>query len=498
MNETVNVKQKKGAPASKDAVRNFLALENREPVVTFAQTRAGKLLVYAIAFIAMQSFLGAWASAVVVGAALVVVALPARRTTVVFFATWALTLIDTAIGGNDFGGNIDYVVQQERFVALTPEMLAIIFLLVAMCCAWVSMRFVARHPQSMLARRPLLTMLAIEASLCIGMVVIPVHGLPRILLWSSLVVLTPFVWFFPLAIVDMRSRDASSPLMQLAVQRPFWSPTYLPFGKGAAFLRKHLSQTPRDIAVTQIKAVKLLLWANLLMAIRAGLAWSIGEQMQVPSIHDAIDAYLNGRALPIGLSWGALVLSTFRYSLQIAMWADIFIGGARLAGYRLPRGSWRPLESRTLMEYFNRFHFYFKELLVDFFFVPTFFAVFRKRPRLRMFFATFMAAGVGNAIWHFLRDIHLIATIGIAEAISTYTSYMFYCVLLAIGVGLSQVRANLGIRPPSGVGGRIYSFLFVWSFVVSLRIFSDESRNHSLGERFAFFLSLFGLNLGML
>ena len=498
MNQTVNVKQKKGVSVSKDAVRNFLALETREPVVAFAQTRVGQLLVYVIAFVAMQPFLGAWASAVVVCAALGAVALPARRTVVIFVSTWTLTLIDTAIGGNDFGGNIDYVAQQERFVALTPATLAIIFLLAAMCCAWLSIRFVGRHPQSLLSRRPLLTILALEALLCTAMVTAPIHGLPRMLLWSSLVVLTPFVWFFPLAIVDMRSREASSPLMQLAVQRPFWSPTYLPFGKGAAFLRKHLSHTPRDIAVTQIKAIKLLLWANLLMAIRAGLAWSIGEQMHVPSIQEAIDAYLSGHSLPVGLSWAALVLSTFRYSLQIAMWADVFIGGARLAGYRLPRGSWRPLESRTLMEYFNRFHFYFKELLVDFFFVPTFFAVFRKRPKLRMFFATFMAAGVGNAIWHFLRDIHLIATIGLSEAISTYTSYMFYCVVLATGVGLSQVRANLGIRPPSGLAGRIYSFLFVWFFVVCLRIFSDESRDHTLGERFSFFMSLFGLNLGMM
>jgi hypothetical protein len=366
-----------------------------------------------------------------------------------------------------------------------------------MCCAGLSLRFVSRHPQSVLSRRPVLCLLALEALLCLATAWAPLHGLPRVLLWSSLVVLTPFVWFFPLAIIDMRSRDPGPPLLQLALQRPYWSPAYLPFGKGAAFLRKHLSQTPRDIAVTQIKAIKLLLWANLLKSLRAALSWSIGEQLNVPGIPDAIDAYLGGHSLPVGMGWAALILSTFTYTLQIAIWAHLFIGSARLAGYRLPRGSWRPLESRTLMEYFNRFHFYFKELLVDFFFVPTFFAVFRKRPQLRMFFATFMAAGVGNAIWHFLRDIHLIATMGPAEAISSYTSYLFYCVVLATGVGLSQLRSNLGIRSPSGVAGRLFSMAFVWSFVVCLRIFSDGSRQHTLGERLEFLMSLFGLPLGM-
>lgn len=497
MSQVVTAKPKKDAPPSRDSVRNFLALENREPIVALAQTRTGQLLIYAISFAAIHSFLDAWACVFVVGAAMAALALPQHRTLVVFVTTWAVTLIDTAIGGNDFAGNIDYVVQQEGFVGLTPESLAIIFLFVAMSCAWLSMGFVRRHPQSLLSRRPMVTMLLLEALLCLAMAMAPVHGVVRVLLWSCLVVLTPFVWFFPFAIVDLRSRDPSPPLLQLAVQRPFWSPTYLPFGKGAAFLRKHLSQTPRDIAITQIKAVKLLLWANLLMGIRAGLAWSVGEQLQVPSIPDAIDAYLGGHPLPIGVSWSALILSTFRYALQIAMWADLFIGCARLAGYRLPRGSWRPLESRTLMEYFNRFHYYFKELLVDFFFVPTFFAVFRKHPRLRMFCATFMAAGVGNALWHFLRDIHLIATIGLFKAIESFTSYMFYCVLLATGVGLSQLRANRGLRPPSGVPGRLYSYVFVWSFVVCLRVFGDESRNHTLGERFAFLMSLVGVNLGV-
>ena len=59
-----------------------------------------------------------------------------------------------------------------------------------------------------------------------------------------------------------------SPLpLQMSLLRPYWSPAYLPFGKGAAFLRKHLSTTPHALAVTQLKAIKLLVWANLLFAI---------------------------------------------------------------------------------------------------------------------------------------------------------------------------------------------------------------------------------------
>ena len=112
-----------------------------------------------------------------------------------------------------------------------------------------------------------------------------------------------------------------------------------------------------------------------------------------------------------------------------------------------------------------------------------------------MFFATFMAAGVGNALYHFTRDIDLVATLGLATALETYTSYAFYCIVLATGVSLSQVRVSMGIRPSPTLIGRLYSFLFVWSFVVCMHIFSDESRNHTLSERLSFLASLFGVSL---
>jgi D-alanyl-lipoteichoic acid acyltransferase DltB (MBOAT superfamily) len=278
----------------------------------------------------------------------------------------------------------------------------------------------------------------------------------------------------------------------MSVLRPYWSPAYLPFGKGAAFLRKHLSKTPQELAITQLKAIKLLVWANLLFALLALLRWLFEERMAVPVVDRAIDAFLAGQPYPRAVAWAAIVLAAARYALQVAAWAHLFIGIARLAGYRLPRGSWRPLEARTLMDYFNRFHYYFKELLVDLFFMPTFFTAFKQHPRLRMFFATFMAAGVGNALWHFMRNIDVVASTGLVGALGSYTSYLFYAALLAAGVGLSQVRANMGIRPATTPWARAASFVFVWSFVIGIHVFGDGSRSHTLTERLRFMAALFG------
>lgn len=458
-----------------------------------AQTASGQLLMILTAMLAVAPYFGIWPAAVAVGGAMAAAAWPNLRDPLLFAATWAIAFIGTAVGENDTLDNIVAVMRQERVSELPSAELATGFLLLLIIAVSGALQWVRRDPKSVLARRPLLTLLTLEALLCSLGSLDLMQGLPRVMLWTAVFTLTPYLWFLPYAVIDVRSRVPSSPLMQLAVLRPFWNFTYLPFGKGVAFLRKHLAQTPRELAITQLKGIKLLLWANALFAIRDGLTWVFEAQMQIPTVAQALDAFLDGRPYPLAVGWVAMIASTAKYCLKIVSWAHLFIGIARLAGYRLPRGSWRPLESRTLMDYFNRFHYYFKELLVDFFFIPTFFKMFRKHPRLRMFFATFMAAGVGNAIWHFTREINLVATLGPAAALETYTSYAFYCIVLATGVGLSQVRASIGIRPSPTLIGRLYSFFFVWSFVVCMHVFSDESRNHTLGERLSFLASLFGV-----
>ena len=474
--------------------RKLLAIDEREPVIAFAQGTTGRLLMALTAMLAAAPHFGTWETVLAIVAAMAAASLPQWRGRILFVATWAMAFLATGLGWNDTLARVSEILQQQQVSDVSPVLLAGGLLLLLLFAATWTLLWVRQEPQSLLARRPLLTLLLCEALLCALALIDGLEGLPRALLWSAIFVLTPYIWFLPYAIVDQRSRDASSPLLQLATLRPFWSPTYLPFGKGAAFLRKHLAKNPQELAVTQLKAVKLLLWANVLYAIKLGLGWLFDVPLPVPSVEQALTAHLAGQPYPLLLGWSAMILSATRFALQVAIWAHLFIGIARLAGYRLPRGSWRPLESRTLMDYFNRFHYYFKELLVDLFFVPTFFKVFRRHPRLRMFFATFMAAGVGNALWHFLRDIDLVARVGLAAALETYASYAFYCLVLAVGVGLSQVRVNMGIRPAATLFGRLYSFLFVWSFVVCLHVFSDGSRNHSLGERISFLASLFGVS----
>lgn len=474
-------------------LRRFFAIDQSAQFVACSQSSLGRLVIGLVAFVAAAPHFGIWAAAIAVIAAMAATAKSDWRNPAIFSATWVTAFIGTATGENDTLDNIVAVVAMENLGDFPSVLVAISLLLLLAVATGMTLQWVHRAPGSFLAQRTLVSMLALEGLLCgIGSLDL-IHGLPRAILWSAIFVLTPYLCFIPYAIVDQRVKSPGPMTLQMGVLRPFWSPTYLSFNKGTTFLKKHLAQNPVDLAITQLKAIKLLLWANILFAIRDGLGWLFEAQLLIPSVEHAIDEFLVGTRYSRPIGWAALIISTARFSLQIAIWAHLFMGIARLAGYRLPRGSWRPLESRTLMDYFNRFHYYFKEFLVDFFFIPSFFKVFRGHPRSRMFFATFMAAGVGNAMWHFVRDIDLVATQGLVSALGSFASYAFYALLLAIGVGLSQVRMNRGIKPSATLIGRLYSFLFVWSFVVCMHVFSDGSRKHTLYERLSFMANQIGV-----
>ncbi|NBX88900.1 MAG: hypothetical protein EBQ86_02245 [Betaproteobacteria bacterium] len=472
-------------------LRSVWAIDERQTLVAWVQTPPGKIALLVLAFLSLNVTLQ-WQEALFDVAAMALFAYwPQWRSVILFVATYVTAFIfphgsiDDAIRG---------VAAHEGFAELSTGALSYVALVGFLFLAWGLLAYARYQKQSVLAQRPLLTLLAIELLLCLLTYQGVLHGLPRLILWSLLCVLTPYFWFLAYALVDQRSKDRSSDLFQLGTFHPLWGGVgSVPVGKGAAFLRKMLAKTPKEMAITQIKAVKLLLWADALLALRMLLKWFFEDYHHIPSVTDAIDASIQNHAYALCTQWASLIWSVINYSLRVSISGHFIIGSARLAGFRLPRATWRPLESRTLIEYFNRFSYYFKELLVDFFFLPTFFRVFKEHPRVRLFFATFMAAGVGNAIYHFVCEIDLVESMGLSGALESYISYAFYCLILATGIGISQVRASSGHKPSSSVWGRIQSFFVVWGFVTLLHIFSDESRNHTFSERAQYLLSMFAI-----
>ncbi|MGL3108568.1 hypothetical protein [Bradyrhizobium sp. BR 1432] len=185
----------------------------------------------------------------------------------------------------------------------------------------------------------------------------------------------------------------------------------------------------------------------------------------------------------------------FEDVLVMTTWGGAIIACARMAGFRLLRNTYRPLEATTLVEFWNRYYFYYKELLVDHFFYPVFLRYFRTNRKLRMFFATFMAACLGNLLFHFIRDIRFVVELGWWKALTGEASHAFYTLLLAVGVGVSQMQTQGRARADHGRSARALGMIWVILFFCLLHVFDAPlDRVHTIWQRADFLAYLLGVD----
>ena len=320
-------------------------------------------------------------------------------------------------------------------------------------------------------------------------------GLPRVLLWSFLIAFMPFLWFLAYALADVAGLKRNPFWRHLGVFHPFWGSTLTPFGKGLSYLEKFDAKTSEELAVTQLKGLKLASWTLLLAASLSAFRTVVHGYLAAPNFDDTLVSYLAGAPCARSLCWASLVAFFAEDVLNMTVWGGAIVACARMAGFRLLRNTYKPLEATTLAEFWNRYYFYYKELLVDHFFYPTFLRYFRTSRKLRMFFATFMAACVGNLIYHFIRDIHFVAELGWWKALSGEASHAFYTFLLAVGVGISQMRPRDRLRMKDGALARLLPCLWVTLFFCILHVFDAPlDRVHTIGQRAHYLTYLLGID----
>ena len=298
-------------------------------------------------------------------------------------------------------------------------------------------------------------------------------------------------WYLAYAATDQKGSDPTPLVARAGWMRPFWGGSATPMGKSFGYLNKFDAKNDEELAATRLKAIKLVVWAIILIGICSALKWAVHDTLQVPTLQTAILSHANGSNAGLAMNWFSLVSNYFIDLLVIAIWGHLLVAIIRMVGYRIPRNTRNPLASRTLAEFWNRYFFYYKELLVDFFFYPAFVRYFKSSPRIRIAFATFCAAGLGNFLYHFYRDIYLFAKFEPLEALSMFASLAFYCVALAVGLMVSQWR-GVRLAPEDGFWRyEVLPRLNVFFFFCFLKIFDTISTQLTLPERAQFTLSLF-------
>jgi hypothetical protein len=361
---------------------------------------------------------------------------------------------------------------------------------------------VFHHRKAWFLKRPLVLWHGTFCVLVLAVATLPLSGVFRVCAWAVVFALSGYFWYFCYTITDRTAGDRDPLSVQEGTWRPAWtigSGTSTPFVKGAAYLRHIEAKTAEDLAITQLKGIKLIWWCTLLRVVLAAMNLTLhGDHapVPVPRFDIAFAASISGHPFPVALCWASLVCAFLESVLTMSIWGHQIVACCRMAGFRALRNTWRPLEARTIAEFWNRYYFYFKELLVDVFFYPTFLRYFRTRPRLRRFAATFTAAAFGNMLFHFFRDIFYCAELGVWKAILGFRVYAAYSVVLGTAIGVSQLRSGeIRSGKPKEISGswfrhRLWPGICVGGFYCFLHIFDDTSRNSSLSQHFRFVADL--------
>jgi hypothetical protein len=481
-------------------------LDKYPQLVSFGQTALGKAaLLGAFAVGLLANHENSWIEMTVAMA--LMVCFPVRRRLLAslvglywlfFHSTWLNWTFLRALAKTE-GQKTDWTL-----TALVSGILAVVF-----CGFGVFFHYVRRvrgRRVSLWTKRPVWCLLTAYAAVLATAGLLPLGGMMRLSVWCVIAITAPYLWYFSYALKDALAKTPDGASLQFGTVRPFWGGTNVPYPKGAADLRRIEAQNSEDLSVTQLKAIKLLIWAFILriplLALQVfvygkparglgsiGFAHWNAPNLAVPELEAALQLV----ALPVHIAWESVIAHFAEAMLEITVSGSIIIACCRMAGFNALRNTYRPLESRTVAEFWNRYYYYFKELMVDFFFFPVFTRYFKKYRQCRLFAATMAAATLGNMLFHFFRDYRYVAQIGLWRALVGFQVYAFYTTVLGLGIGISQLRGHGKERSRAEAKWwrRALATACVLSFFCLLEIFDLEGRSIGLGQCLRFFLHLF-------
>lgn len=293
---------------------------------------------------------------------------------------------------------------------------------------------------------------------------------------------------------------------QLIVIWPVFGGSNTPYGKGLEYLSRFEAKNEDELAQSQLAGVKLLILAGLWrmgFALMEGVVYGPGNAIThalgghtigIPKLSSLV---VQGAEAPLYASWGSIYCELVWQVLKRAFIGHQIIAVLRLFGFNVLRNTYKPLLAESVQEFWNRYYYYFKELLVSFFFMPVFMQLggpLRGWPRLRLFAAVFAAAALGNTYYHVLEGRAPLVLGSVFNRMNYLCSPFFYSVLLAIGIYVSMLRKQRrGARTLSGTrAARIGRIFGVWTFF-SLIFIWDVRSDAPFFTRVDFFLRLFGL-----
>ena len=214
---------------------------------------------------------------------------------------------------------------------------------------------------------------------------------------------------------QVRQNGQGAFLENLFALIPFVGTGGIPYGKGPDFFTRYEATDSRQLAISRLKGLHLLVLA-LLWSILSAIIQSVIFSLPAPWVPGLVSKPLPSPEFPLlpmmrqlfqdpsllalWMRWGALLVELMRLILALATNGHRVVALYCLAGFAIPRNTDNPLLANSLVDFWARYWYYFKEVLMDFFFFPVFLRL-RGLPLIpRTLAATAAAAFVGNLYFH--------------------------------------------------------------------------------------------------
>ena len=253
-------------------------IETYPKVVSFSQTSIGKFVMLAVFGLEIRFFIPNSVSVIVFASIFgLITFMPEYRRFIL--AVCPITLV---------------IMQTIHDPLLLGSTLTVIIL--GIFLYWCAMGW----PQSRFGKRPITFLL----SGFTGLILLACAATPHSLsvpdfygAWSALC--ASYVWFIGLCrLLDRSSKPKRDLTLELASFRPVWGSTNTPFPKGAAYLRRIEAQNPEQLAITQLKGLKLLAWAILLAVFQSLWFRFFHGSLQIPTLSSS-SGYERARISPV-------------------------------------------------------------------------------------------------------------------------------------------------------------------------------------------------------
>ena len=196
-------------------------------------------------------------------------------------------------------------------------------------------------------------------------------------------------------------------------------------------------------------------------------------------------------------AWASVLIELIRIVLDYAVTGHLIVGFLRLCGFNIFRNTYKPLLSESIIEFWGRFNYYFKELMVEFFFYPILLKTSRLNTHLRMFLAVFAAAFVGNMYYHVVDGTAvMIATGDLRVVWEIWGPRLVYCLLLTLGIWISMLRQQKARGDSSRRPGllRLRSIAGVCVFYAVIHVWNIYDASLTWEDRAVFTLRLMGIS----